>query len=501
MSPAKKRTSVAAVEMPIRTASAVDALASDTTLVRNVSVDLIDPHPRNPRRDLGDLDELTASIRSHGIQQPVTLVPHTGDAARFFALMGHRRIEAARLAGLTSVPAIINTNLSEAAQLEVMLVENLQRQDLTPFEEGAGFQGLLDLGVDKNDLAGHTGRARSTIDQRLRIAPLAAGVQAAYKARSITLLQAVELADIRDADTTVYDGLISTLDREGILSPWRIEQAHKNILGNQKLADALADAKAKGIVVLAKVDRYPRKKHAEVKELGLKAKAHEACPSHALHFELNEYSGTLSRTVVCADAPKHHPDEWKALTSNYGGGGRSSEEQQAEQASTADLRDAADARSRWLEQVFTIDSDENLTTRAAALAVVMDLLTTGIGLAGKLPIDGEQQLITPKTAVDTITYAIVAQLLDEIPTNNWYARNISTNLQYGSSGARIAMASWGLMASFGYVLSRGEVQTVGEVIAAFDVRAAEGHSVPGVAPVLRDLVAADAQAPVGGVES
>ena len=136
----------------------------DITLI---PTDLIDPHPHNPRRDLGDLTELAASIKAHGIRQNLLLVPMHPDwpceepqywndddgceycAAcdtngrpsnlRYRAVIGHRRLAAAKLAGLAYVPAVIDPTLGEAEQLELMLVENLQRQDLSPIEEAKGY--------------------------------------------------------------------------------------------------------------------------------------------------------------------------------------------------------------------------------------------------------------------------------------------------------------------------------------------------------------------------
>lgn len=111
-----------------------------STQIEFVPVDLIDPHPHNPRRDLGDLTELAESIKSQGIRQNLLLVPqhdqrdvsHTG---RYTAVIGHRRLAAAQLAQLEDVPCVIDEQLTEAQQIELMLLENIQRNDLSPMEE------------------------------------------------------------------------------------------------------------------------------------------------------------------------------------------------------------------------------------------------------------------------------------------------------------------------------------------------------------------------------
>jgi len=89
--------------------------------IRLIPVDLIDPHPHNPRRDLGDLTELAASIKAHGIRQNLLLTPW-GEEGRYRAVIGHRRLSAARLAGLTEVPAAVDDSLSAEGQLELMLL-------------------------------------------------------------------------------------------------------------------------------------------------------------------------------------------------------------------------------------------------------------------------------------------------------------------------------------------------------------------------------------------
>lgn len=126
-----------------------------------VPVTQIDPHPHNPRRDLGDLTELARSIKAHGIRQGLLLVPQGEpeyeDAgpglglrptwSRYTLVIGHRRHAAAAKAGLAAVPAVIDRDLSEADQIELMLLENIQRSDLSPIEEAEGYQQLLDLDV------------------------------------------------------------------------------------------------------------------------------------------------------------------------------------------------------------------------------------------------------------------------------------------------------------------------------------------------------------------
>lgn len=138
----------------------------------NIGIEHIHPHPENPRRELGNLDELAESIMKNGVMQNLTVVPIDGKAGEYTALIGHRRHAAAKLAGISEVPCRIITGLSQKEQMSTMLEENMQRNDLTIFEQAQGFQMMLDLGETEETLAEKTGFSKSTIRHRLNIAKL-----------------------------------------------------------------------------------------------------------------------------------------------------------------------------------------------------------------------------------------------------------------------------------------------------------------------------------------
>lgn len=164
--------------------------------IRMVRVADIDPHPKNPRRDLGDLTELTQSIQARGIRQNLTVVP-TGDG-RYVTVIGHRRLAAAKLAGLHDLPCDVDPDMSEAEQLEMMLLENLQRIDLTPIEEAEGYQDLLDLGVNVREICRTTGRSEKTVTARLRLLKLPDTVRAQVHTGQATLEDAARLDALAD---------------------------------------------------------------------------------------------------------------------------------------------------------------------------------------------------------------------------------------------------------------------------------------------------------------
>ena len=117
-----------------------------------IPVDQLIHHPHNPRLDLGDLTELTESIRSQGVLQNLTVVPEAefpGDD-HYLVVIGNRRMEAAKLAGLAEVPCVIS-DMDFNTQIATMLTENMHRTDLTLYEQAQGIQMMMDLGLSQAD--------------------------------------------------------------------------------------------------------------------------------------------------------------------------------------------------------------------------------------------------------------------------------------------------------------------------------------------------------------
>ncbi len=143
-----------------------------------IPLDRIRANPRQPRQGMDDaaLATLTASISEHGVIQPV-LVTETIDGYQLVA--GERRVRAARAAGLERIPAVIR-QLADREQLELALVENLQREDLNAIESARAYRQLIDeFGFSQETLAARVGRARSTVTNTLRLLDLHPSVQTA----------------------------------------------------------------------------------------------------------------------------------------------------------------------------------------------------------------------------------------------------------------------------------------------------------------------------------
>jgi ParB family transcriptional regulator, chromosome partitioning protein len=146
----------------------VEALAASagTPVGRMVPIELLDPNPHQPRQVMGDLSELIASISEKGIIEPL-VVRQRGD--RFQIVAGERRYQASVRAGLHELPVVVR-EVDDTEVIELALIENLQRKDLTPFEEAEALHGLADrCGYTHEDLARRLGKSRSSITESLAL--------------------------------------------------------------------------------------------------------------------------------------------------------------------------------------------------------------------------------------------------------------------------------------------------------------------------------------------
>ncbi|MBM2809544.1 MAG: chromosome segregation DNA-binding protein [Chloroflexi bacterium] len=144
--------------------------------MQEIEVDRIAPNPAQPRKgfDSTALDELAASIREHGLLQPVIV---SRAPSGYTLIAGERRWRAAKLAGLATVPALVK-DVSPLAALELALVENLQRADLSPIEEAAAYRELIDgHGITQEQVGARIGRSRVSVANRLRLLSLPPGAR------------------------------------------------------------------------------------------------------------------------------------------------------------------------------------------------------------------------------------------------------------------------------------------------------------------------------------
>lgn len=137
-------------------------------MIQNINIDKLIPHKDNPRKELGELAELAESIKARGVMQNLTVVPYQDG---YKIVIGHRRHAAAKLAGLTELPCAV-VDMDEKTQISTMLLENIQRSDLTVYEQAQGFQMMIDLGDSVADVARQTGFAETTVRHRVNLMQL-----------------------------------------------------------------------------------------------------------------------------------------------------------------------------------------------------------------------------------------------------------------------------------------------------------------------------------------
>ena len=162
-----------------------------------IEVSKILPHPDNPRRNLGDIQELSDSIRANGVFQNLTVVPQ-GDS-KYTVIIGHRRLAAAKKAGLSVVPCVV-TEMTPQEQVRTMLMENIQRSDLTLYEQAQGFQMMLDMGETVESIAKDCGFSQTTVRRRVRLLDLDADKFKKSEARGATLQDYMELDKIESPE-------------------------------------------------------------------------------------------------------------------------------------------------------------------------------------------------------------------------------------------------------------------------------------------------------------
>lgn len=232
----------------------------------------------NVRADVGDVDELKASIEQHGILQPLRVEP--GDDGIYLLKIGHRRLAAAKLAGLLHVPAIIDSKPALGADRSIQqLVENVQRRDLNALEEAKALRGILDAskGMTQEQLADKVGRSRPAVTNLLRILDADDAVQAMVADGRLTAAHAKAIAGLPQkaqlelAKHAVEDGW-SAHDVENQLR-WEREQAERDAGYAEKAAkraeSTLGWLKKKKVPTSARLF-VSREQHGPIRKAGWK---------------------------------------------------------------------------------------------------------------------------------------------------------------------------------------------------------------------------------------
>ena len=190
--------------------------------IKLINTSLIDPHPDNPRKNIGDVNDLAASIKTNGLLTPLSVVPN---GERYRVIAGHRRLAACKQAGIRAVPCFV-LQLGPLQQLEAMVTENCQREQLTTMEEADAIQGMLDLGATTANIAYRLGRSADYVRDRAKAASIGNEVRAVRDDFSqLTIGQLVAIArydgrpDLQKklaqaAGTSNFDYTLSRIERD-----------------------------------------------------------------------------------------------------------------------------------------------------------------------------------------------------------------------------------------------------------------------------------------------
>jgi len=192
--------------------------------LREIDINRILPNAQQPRKNFDEdaLNELTDSIRAHGVIQPIVVQPLPDSFFQIIA--GERRWRASQRAGLLRMPAVIR-EIGAESSLEIALIENLQREDLNPIEEALAFEKLIvDLGLTQEEVANRVGKSRATITNMLRLLRLPKEVQLWIGENKLStghakaLLSLPEPGAILDAARKIIQGTFSVRQAEALVN-------------------------------------------------------------------------------------------------------------------------------------------------------------------------------------------------------------------------------------------------------------------------------------------
>lgn len=285
-------------------------------------------HPKNPRKNVGDVKELSESIKKNGIMQNLTVVPFvsevTGQACEgeYIIVIGHRRRAGAEAAGLREVPCVIK-EMTEAEQLATMLAENIQRSDLTPFEQAEGVQMMLDIGETVSDISEKTGFSESTVRRRMKLLELDREKLKDSEKRGATLADYEKLNQIDDLK--VRNEVLETIGTNNF---------------NMKLNQAISDQKVK------------KNKVKIIEALSEFAEKVEAIPTKYVHVRYYNFSSGKVEVPEDADERKYvYREDYYGVTL-YGERQVDIDEEEDEvQKARREAQEKEEARKKRLEEL------------------------------------------------------------------------------------------------------------------------------------------------------
>ena len=187
---------------------------SPTAIGRLIGIEQLDPNPLQPRVEIGDLTELISSVRERGVLEPLLVKP-SAVKGRWMIIAGERRWRAATAAGLREVPCV-EMDVDEEVVAEIALIENMQRKDLTPWEEADGLAALCQrFGYTHEDVARKIGKSRSTVTEALALATIPEDIREECRRADISV-KSMLLQVVRQPDDASMRSLIKEIAGKGL---------------------------------------------------------------------------------------------------------------------------------------------------------------------------------------------------------------------------------------------------------------------------------------------
>lgn len=233
MEPQKKglgRGIASLIPVKQESSAAVSVMAEEDQPFRTVPIGQIVPNPHQPRKffDEQKINELASSIRDKGILHPL-VVTRRSDGS-YELVSGERRLRAARVAGLTEIPVILREEAAPSEILELAIIENVQREDLDPIEEGAAYQELMDkFGYTQEQVAQKVGKDRATVANLLRLQKLPTKARQALQGGQISVGHARALLSVPELEKLIY--FIDRIADEG----WSVRELEMRVAAKRVL--------------------------------------------------------------------------------------------------------------------------------------------------------------------------------------------------------------------------------------------------------------------------
>ncbi len=271
-----------------------------TEVVEQLPVEAVIPDPGNRKADPDP--QFVASVRTHGVIQPLLVTPHAEQEGRYELVAGHRRLGAARKVGLQTVPALVRV-LTEEERLTLALVDNIQRKALHPIEEAVAMSRILDLGASVTKVAKAIGRSAGYVRDRLKLMELPAQARSLVDDNTISIEDGLALVGLVD-HPEVLAAVVADIagGRHGDVE-WMVSSALRQTEADAKVAAGRAKAEAKGLTIVEH-EGYQPTGYVELgtyRGLEIDGKAHAKEPCHAVVVAPRD--GAL--LAVCAGIPRN----------------------------------------------------------------------------------------------------------------------------------------------------------------------------------------------------